>query len=313
MKLKIWIAMISVYIVWGGTYLAIRFAVKSFPPFMIASVRWLLAGSILYLWMRLSGNAKPSRKQWKTTAVVGLCLLVGGNGLLSWAEKEIASSVAAITIGTVPLWIVVIDALRPSGVKPNFRTVLGVLIGFIGIFILINPFQAAVQFNPGELLSLAALIGAAIFWSIGSIYSRDKHSDLPEKPLMASGMEMLAGAVGLFLVSMILGEWREFNPIDINSQALIGFGYLLIFGSFIGYVSYSWLLGVASTPLVSTYAYVNPLVAVLLGGVLADEIINARILTATIMIVGAVILTNTTRLRSVSSKRKTKLSDIEYD
>ena len=279
----------------------------------MAFARWSIAGLILYTWMRLSGSPAPSLAQWKTTAIVGVCLLVGGNGLLSWAEQEVASSVAAITIGSVPLWIVVIDAVRPNGIRPNLRTVIGVLLGFLGIFILINPFKELIEVNQENGFRCLLCLALRSFWSIGSIYSRENHSNLPEKPLLASGMEMLAGAVGLFLTGTFLGEWKAINLSGITPQALLGFGYLIVFGSFVGYVSYSWLLGVASTPLVSTYAYVNPLVAVLLGGLLAGELINGRVLAAAFLIVGAVFLTNSTRLQKDAVRRKTDMADLKGD
>lgn len=311
--MRIWAAMCSVYIFWGATYLAIRFAVESFPPFLMASIRWSIAGLVLYGWMRLSGAERPNFVQWKTAAIVGLCLLVGGNGLVSWAEQEVASSIAAITIGSVPLWIVMIDAVRPKGVKPNTRTVLGILIGFLGIFILINPLESSNQLSSREWLSMLAILGAAFFWSIGSIFSRENIRKLPDKPLMASAMEMLAGAALLLLTGTILGEWKMVDLSRIQPHSLVGLVYLVIFGSLVGYVSYSWLLGVASTPLVSTYAYVNPLVAVLLGGLLGGEAVTLRVISAGILIIGAVFLTTTSQLAGMARRKSIEWTDLDPD
>jgi len=295
MKVKIWLAMFCVYIFWGGTYLAISFAVDSLPPFLMASARWFIAGTILFAWKRLAGVSRPTSTQWKTTAVVGLFLVLGGNGLLSWAEQHVASGVSAVLIGSIPLWIVVVDTVRPGGFRPTRQTSLGVLVGFIGILVLINPFNGSGSTLSGERIGVLALLMAALFWSIGSVYSREHHTDMPDEPLLASGMEMLAGGAGLLVVGTLRGEWQSLSLTQVSTNSLLGFAYLVIFGSLIAYASYSWLLGVAPTPLVATYAYVNPLIAILLGSLLANEPINLQIIIATIIIVGSVFLTNSSR------------------
>jgi drug/metabolite transporter (DMT)-like permease len=305
-KVKIWLAMVCVYIFWGGTYLAIRYAVQSLPPFLMAGTRWMIAGLIFFSWMRLSGAPRPTLRQWKTTGVVGLLLLVGGNGLLSWAEQSVVSSVAAVLIGSVPLWIVIVDALRPGGIRPGWQTTAGVLVGFIGILVLVDPFNLAEAETRTDILGVLVLLLAALFWSIGSIYSREHHGDMPDQPLLASGMEMLVGGLGLFAAGTLRGEWGAVNLAAVSPESLLGIAYLVLFGSLVAYASYSWLLGVAPTPLVSTYAYVNPLVAVLLGSLLAQETVDLRILLATFLIVGAVLLTNTTRWRRLSGQRKVR-------
>ncbi len=310
MKIKIWLALISLYIVWGSTYLAIRFAVETIPPFLMAGTRNLTAGLILYVWMRVSKKGKPTRSEWKTAGIIGLFLLVGGNGLVSWSEQRVVSSIAAVIVGSMPLWIVLIDAIRPGGSKPFWLTVAGVVLGFVGILILVNPFGSSNDSNAVDTVGAVALLIASLLWSIGSIYSRENHQKLPNQPLLASGMEMLVGGVGLFVVGTLAGEWGRLDVANISFSSIAGLAYLIFFGSIVGFASYSWLLGVAPTPLVATYAYVNPLVAVFLGSMIADEPVNLQIIFSALLIVGAVVIINTTtwwrsmgRLRSSTSRR----------
>jgi drug/metabolite transporter (DMT)-like permease len=294
LKVKIWLGMLSIYTVWGSTYLAIRFAVETLPPFLMAATRHLTAGLIIFTWMRLSGAPKPTVKQWKTTGVVGLFLLLGGNGFVSWAEQHVVSGVAAVLVGSVPLWIVLFDSFRQGGRRPSWQTVAGALIGFAGIVILINPLGQGDSSQSIHKMGALMLLIAALSWSIGSIYSRENHDNMPKQPMLASGMELIVGGAGLLVTGTIFGEWSKLNLAAISSNSLLGLGYLIVFGSLVGFASYSWLLGVAPTPLVSTYAYVNPLVAVVLGNLLAQEPLNLRIILATLLIVGAVVMINTT-------------------
>jgi len=296
MRVRIWLAMLAVYIFWGSTYLAIRYAVESIPPFLMAASRHCIAGLILFAWMRTKGTPLPKLSQWRVTVVMGLFLLLGGNGLLVWAEQRVISSVAALMIGSVPLWIVLVDTLRRGGKRPGWQVVAGVLVGFIGIVFLINPFGDTGSGKEIDFLGAVALLFAALSWAIGSIYGREHHAELPREPLLATSMEMLGGGMGLLLVGTFTGEWNKLNLSTITSNSLLGLGYLILFGSLIAFAAYTWLLGVAPTPLVSTYAYVNPLVAIILGSLIADEPITPRIIFAALVIVGAVVLINTEQM-----------------
>jgi drug/metabolite transporter (DMT)-like permease len=296
MRLKIWLAMLAVYIFWGSTYLAIRYAVGTMPPFLMAASRHCIAGLILFAWMRIKGAPMPKLSQWRVTAVMGLFLLLGGNGLLVRAEQRVISSVAALMIGSVPLWIVLVDGLRPGGSRPGWQVIAGVVVGFIGIVVLINPFGQPGSSEAIDVFGAVALLTAALSWAIGSIYGREHHAELPKSPLLATSMEMLSGGAGLLLVGTFSGEWSRLNLGAITTNSLLGLGYLIIFGSLIAFAAYTWLLGVAPTPLVSTYAYVNPLVAILLGSVIALEPITPQIIIAALVIVGAVVLINTENL-----------------
>ncbi len=290
MKLKIWLALLSVYIIWGSTYLAIRYAVGTIPPFLMSATRMLTAGAILFTWMRASGTPKPTFNEWKVAGIIGIFLLVGGNGLVTWAETRVISSVTAVIIGSMPLWIVLLDAFRPGGIKPHWQTMTGVIIGFLGILLLIDPFKLSQSSQSVDLIGALAVILAALFWSIGSIYGRENHAQLPKTPLLVSGMEMLVGGLGLLLVGTVSGEWSQLNLAAVSLNSLLGLGYLIVFGSIIAFASFSWLLGAAPTPLVATYAYVNPLVAVVLGNLIAHEPISLRLVVSTLIIVGAVVM-----------------------
>ncbi|MEW6402300.1 MAG: drug/metabolite exporter YedA [Chloroflexota bacterium] len=312
MKTKIWIALLALYIVWGSTYLAIRFAVETIPPFFHAGVRFLVSGIILLIWRRASGDALPTRRQWINAAIIGLLLLLGGNGLVSWAEQTIPSGIAALIIGSVPLFLVVMEALRPGGVKPNWPAILGLVVGFGGIYLLVDPTDisgSGMKLNP---FGVGALLIACLLWALGSVYS--KSADLPKSSLMTTGAEMFAGSIGLFLVSAITGEWSRYDPSAISMQSVLGLLYLIFIGSLIGFVSYGWLLQNAPISLVATYAYVNPVVAVLLGNWLAAEPLEPRIWIAAAIIIGSVVLINTTK-KSASETRviKERVSESSSD
>jgi len=298
MKTKIWLALLALYIIWGSTYLAIRLVVETIPPFFSAGSRFLVSGVVLFLWRRAAGDALPSPKQWRSVIIVGIFLLLGGNGLVSFAEQFIPSGITALIIGSTPLWMATIEAVRPGGVKPNWQAALGLLIGFGGIFMLVGPGELTGNAQSIDPLGVGMLLLASLFWSIGSIYSRGV--EMPKSSLMSTSGQMLAGSVLLFAVSLAAGEWRGLDLGNVTLQSWLGLLYLIIVGSLVGFVSYGWLLQNAPISLVSTYAYVNPLVAVFLGAWLAEEVINVRILIAGLVIIGSVILIN----RSKSSQVK---------
>ncbi|MBE9474559.1 MAG: EamA family transporter [Chloroflexi bacterium] len=284
----IWSALIAIYIVWGSTYLAIRFAVETMPPFLTAGFRFLIAGGVLYIFRRLRGDKAPLRLEWRSAAIVGLFLLVGGNGGLMWAEQRVVSGIAALLIASVPLWIALLDSLRPGGRRPDRWVIVGVLAGFAGIIILIGPAQLIGIEGQVDLVGAVVLLLAALAWAAGSLYNRG--AKLPDSPLLGTGMEMLAGSLGLFILGTVTGEWGQMEITSFSTRSLLGFAYLVVFGSWVGFASYVWLLRVAPTMLVSTYAYVNPLVAILLGSLLAGEAMTPRVILAAMFILGSVVL-----------------------
>ncbi len=301
--LSIWSALLAVYIVWGSTYLGIRIAVETIPPFLMAGIRFLIAGSLLYGFQRLRGDPPPTRQQWFSAAAIGMLMLVGGNGLLSLAEQRVPSGIAALVVGSGPLWMVLLDLLgfarfgakgRPHlRLKPTWKTILGVVVGFLGIAILISPSELTGMAGNIDLGGAAVVTLAAFFWAAGSLYSRG--AELPSSPLIGTSMEMLMGGVGLIILGDLTREWGQFHLQAISLRSFVGLAYLIIFGSLVGYTCYTWLLRSAPTALVSTYAYVNPLVAILLGSLLAQEPVTPRVLVAAAVILGAVVLITLTQ------------------
>jgi len=293
MKTKVWIALLALYIVWGSTYLAIRFSVETIPPFLHASIRFLISGAILFLWRRAAGDAIPTKSNWKSAAIVGTLLLLGGNGLVALAEKNIPSGIAALVISTSPFWLVLFESLRSGGTKPNWQSVIGLVIGFGGVFLLIGPDEITGSGQQFNTFSVILLLIAPFLWSLGSIYARG--ADMPKSTLISTGMQMLAGSVALFVVSVVTGELNGFSFGEVSMRSWWGLLYLITFGSLVGFVSYGWLLHNAPVSLTSTYAYVNPVVAVILGWLLADEALDTRIVIASAIIIGSVILINSAR------------------
>jgi drug/metabolite transporter (DMT)-like permease len=298
MKARIWPALIAVYIVWGSTYLAIRYVVQEMPPFLSAGVRFLISGAILVFWQRLRGSPAPTRREWGSATIIGFFLLLGGNGLLAWAEQIIPSGIASLFIGATPLWMALLDTLRLGGIRLSWLTWTGVLAGFIGIALLANPWRNGLDGLHLDTWGVIVLLLAALSWSIGSLYSRK--APLPASPLMGTGMEMLAGSLGLFAFGSLVGEWGQLDLSAITARSLFGLLYLITFGSLIGFVSYTWLLRNAPTPLVSTYAYVNPLVAILLGALLGSEPVTWRVGISALIILSSVGIINFSRARAAA-------------
>lgn len=302
MKIRIWIPLIAIYLIWGSTYLAIRFAIETIPPFLMASSRFLFPGFLLYFWRRVAGDPRPSLLEWRSTIVIGLLLLVGGNGGVTWAEQFIPSGVAALIIGSVPLWIIVLNLFKPEGRHLDKVVIYGAILGFFGIALLIGPsqlFGTSSNINP---LGVIAILLAAIFWSAGSLFGRNAH--LPTSPLLSTGMEFIAGGIGLFILSGLTGEFSKFSFSLISVRSFLSLIYLMVFGSLIGFVAYTWLLRNAPITLVSTYAYVNPLIAILIGHRLAQEPLNLRIFTAAVIIISSVFLINNNIIKNSPSKQK---------
>lgn len=296
MKTKLWIALLALYIVWGSTYLAIRFAVETIPPFMHAALRFLISGAILYIWRRMSGDEAPTFSNWKATAVVGAALLLGGNGLVAWAEQTVPSGIAALMISTSPFWLVMFEAFRSGGGKPTWQSIAGLILGFGGVFLLIGPAEVFGTSGRFDTFGIILLLLAPISWSMGSIYARG--ADMPRSTLLGTGMEMLAGAVALLIVSLFKGEFNGFSLGQVSTQSWLGLLYLITFGSLVGFVAYGWLLQNAPVSLLSTYAYVNPVVAVILGWLFANEKLTPQMGIASAIIIGSVILINSARQSS---------------
>ena len=288
-------AFAAVYVIWGSTYLAIRFAIETLPPFMMAGARFLCAGGLLYAYARLHGAPRPAGRHWRTALIVGGLLLLAGNGGVVWAEQRVPSGLAALLVAVVPAWMVLLDWARPGGVRPGRRVALGVALGLAGLVLLVGPGQIAGS-GRVDLLGAGVLMLGSLCWAIGSVYSR--HAPVPDSPLLFTGMEMLAGGVLLTLAGGAVGNWTHFSPGVVSLRSLLAAGYLVIFGSLIGFTCYVWLLRTVPVHRAATYAYVNPVVAVFLGWALAGEPLTLRTLLAAAVSVTAVVLITTYQQRS---------------
>ena len=269
-----------IYVVWGSTYLAIHWGVETIPPFGMGAVRFLAAGSMLYAWCRFRGAKKPTKSQWKASAVVGTMLLFVGNGAVSWASQRVPSGLTSVIVATVPLWLVLCELWQ--GKRPDLIKVIGVLIGLAGVALLVMPTGTATA--TVDPVGAGVLALGSLSWTIGSLYSRTARQ--AESPALAIAMQMLVGGSLLLTLSLALGEWTPDLHVTLRSAASLL--YLIVFGSLIGFSTYMWLLKVASPTAVGTYAYVNPAVAVLLGVLLAGERLPAQAVAAMTVILGGV-------------------------
>jgi drug/metabolite transporter (DMT)-like permease len=282
-------AFAAVYIFWGSTYLAIKYAIETLPPFLMAGSRFIFAGSILYLWARFSKDyEKPTLKQWRTSFIVGTLLLLGGNGGVVLAQHYISSSLAALLVATEPFWIVLLGWLWLKGTRPNWKVALGLLIGFLGVYLLIGGQGSAAESGSGQILGAFFVICGAFSWALGSMYGL--RATTPKSSALTAGMQMLCGGLALTLVGTLKGEWTNFNIAEVSANSWFAVGYLIVFGSLIGFTAYSWLLKNAAAAMVSTYAYVNPVVAVFLGWLIAGESFTTQMLLGAGIIIGSVAL-----------------------
>jgi drug/metabolite transporter (DMT)-like permease len=278
-------AFAAVYLLWGATFLAIRFGVETLPPYLLAGLRFLTAGAVLYGWTRWRGAERPTAANWRAAALVGSLLLVGGNGSVSWAQQRVPSGMAAMIIASSPIWMVLLDWLRPRGVRPHVIVFVGLVLGLAGLLLLVRPDPSGTRMDP---LGTAALLFASISWAVGSIYSR--HARLPRTMLLATGMEMLAGGAILLVASAVTGQLDGFDPRAVSIRSIVSLAYLIVGGSLIGFTAYIWLLRVTSPARAATYAFVNPVVAVLLGWMFAGEAITPQILLGSAVVAAGVAL-----------------------
>lgn len=277
---------LAVYVIWGSTYFAIRIGLESFPPLLLAGTRHIGAGLLLYAIFRRSGT-RPARAQWVTAAITGLLLLFGGNGGVCWAEQSVPSGITALLVATVTLWMVLVDWLRPGGHRPSARVLFGIVIGFAGMLVLVGPARLG---NSGRVdpVGAAVLVLASFSWACGSLYS--KHGSLPSSPLLGAGMQALCGGAALWVVGLLSGEGSRLHPAAISLRAWLAIGYLILFGSCIGFSAYIYILKKSTAARVATYAFVNPIVALLLGWAFGGEGLSARTLLAGVVILTAVVL-----------------------
>jgi drug/metabolite transporter (DMT)-like permease len=296
------LAFAIIYVIWGSTYLAIRVAVETLPPLLSGAARFLIAGGVLLAVLRARGMKMPSAPQWKHSMVVGLLLLLGGNGLVVWAEKTISSGLAALLVALAPVWFALLDWLRPAGVRPRWRTVVGIVIGFAGIVLLVNGRGADASGN-GTLLGSLAVVAAGISWAGGSLYS--KHVPNAASPWMNAATQMLCGGAGLLVAGVLVGEPFRTNWSAVSGRSVAALVYLIVFGSWIAFSAYVWLLQVSTPSRVSTYAYVNPVIAVFLGWALLHEMVTAQMFVGMFVVLAGVITISLPRRSGVHITQST--------
>jgi drug/metabolite transporter (DMT)-like permease len=276
----------AVYVLWGSTYLAIRFAVASLPPLLMAGTRHLIAGVLLYAIMRLRGTPRPTRINWQSAVLLGALLLLGGNGLVSMAEETVPSGITALMVAAVPFWMVLLNAADKRS-WPRLSVLGGLLLGVIGLAILVFPAGGR---TPHHLdpMGLLMLLGATFSWAVGSLYAH--RARLPASTFLGISMEMIAGGILCWLVGLGIGEGSGLHPSAFTAKSLAAVTYLVCFGSLLGFSAYVWLLKVTTPARASTYAFVNPAIAVMLGWAFAGEALTWRIALAGSVIVAAVCL-----------------------
>jgi drug/metabolite transporter (DMT)-like permease len=300
--LAIWAGIVVLYLVWGSTYLAIRVAVVTIPAILLSAMRFIPAGVILTAAIIATSRGKlvrPSLVQVRDASIVGFCLIGGGMGLVTWSERVVPSGIAALLVALMPMWVGVLARVG-FGVRMARRAVAGTLIGLAGVALLAGPSIAG---GGAEVPGLLALLISPMGWATGSLYGA-RRAVLPKPALLATGIQMLAGGTLLLVVATILGETAAFNPAAVAPEAWLGLGYLCVVGSLVGYVTFSWLISVAPLPKVTTYAYVNPVVAVALGSVILGEALDVRTLIAAAVIIAGVVLIVSAPARGPSQPRE---------
>jgi drug/metabolite transporter (DMT)-like permease len=276
---------LSIYLIWGSTYLAIRYAVETIPPLYTAGFRHLFAGSILLVWC-LAKGLRPTWAQIRASIVIGVFFFLIGHGTLHWAEQKVPSGLASLLIASEPIWVFLLTAAAARHWRLNATLLAGILLGFGGVGLLMG--RSALNSGPGVFVGSLAVVVGALSWSVGIVYSRRSH--LSGHPLLLSALSLLAGSAQLLLVGTAVGEYRGFSFASVSLRSWLALGYLILFGSVVAFTAYNWLLEHYSPTLVATHTYVNPIVAVLLGWLFAGEAVTLNVLLSTAMVIGAVML-----------------------
>ncbi|MBX9929002.1 MAG: EamA family transporter [Gemmatimonadaceae bacterium] len=291
-------AFAAVYLVWGSTYLAMRIALEAMPPFAVGAVRFLAAGIPLYLVLRLRGAARPTPREWRSATIVGTLLFLGGNGGVLWSELYAPSGVVALLVGMVPLWLMLIGWWRGVAV-PRALDFFGVALGLAGVALLVHP-DGGRGAGGVNLVGAGIMVVSTLAWSVGTFVARA--APMPAVPLLGGAMEMVTGGAALALAAQLHGEWATIAWTSIPASAWWSLAYLAVFGSLVAFTAYRWLLGVTTSAMVGTYAFVNPIVAVALGSWFAAEPFGRRELAAMLVIVGAVALLTRPGARAVPAE-----------
>src|SRR6266699_1436112 len=291
------LAFLSIYLIWGSTYLAIRYAVETIPPLYTAGLRHLTAGTILLAWC-LAKRLRPTWAQIRASIIIGVFFFLIGHGTLHWAEQKVPSGLASLIIASEPIWVFLLTAIAARQWRWNASLLAGIFLGFGGVGLLMG--RSALNSGPGVFVGSLAVVLGAFGWSVGIVYSRRSH--LSGHPLLLSALSLLAGSIQLLLAGTIAGEYRRFPLATVTPRSWLALAYLILFGSVVAFTAYNWLLEHYSPTLVATHTYVNPIVAVFLGWLFAGEVVTLNVILSTVMVIGAVMLVDrgTARLQQAS-------------
>lgn len=284
-RVTVVLCFLAIYLIWGSTYLAIRYAVESIPPLYTAGLRHLFAGSILFIWC-LAKRLRPTWAQVRASIIIGFFFFLIGHGSLHWAEQKVPSGLASLLIASEPIWVFLLSAAAAKQWHWNASLLTGSFLGLVGVGLLMG--RSALTSVPGMFVSSLAVVISALSWSIGVVYSRRSH--LSGNPLLLSALSLLAGSVQLLLVGTIAGEYKGFSLASVSLRSWLSLGYLILFGSVVAFTAYNWLMEHYSPTLVATHTFINPIVAVLLGWFLAGEAVTLNVLLSAAMVVSAVVL-----------------------
>jgi len=292
-RLAVVLAFAAIYVIWGSTYLGIRIAVETLPPFLMAGTRFIVAGMLLLAWLSWTRKVRPTPRQWRDNAIAGALLLLGGNGLVAWAEQTIPSGIATLVISIGPVFMVLLDWLvlvaggdPGRGARPTIATFAGLALGLLGLALLVGPDIAGNSSTPLGGGRVLGLVVACATWSLGSLYIR--YARQPAEPLTGSALQMLTGGGWLLAAAWLHGDFAQFDGAAVTVRSVVAWAYLVVVGSLVGFTTYVWLMKVSTPARVSTYAYVNPVVAVFLGWLIAGERVSGRMLLAAAVIVAGV-------------------------
>jgi drug/metabolite transporter (DMT)-like permease len=302
-RIQLILGFAAIYLIWGSTYLGIRYAVETIPPLLMMGMRHSVAGALVYAWARRRGAAAPELRQWLYAAIAGAFLFLGSHGSLAWAEQRVPSGLAALLCATLPLWTVLLARIGGAERALGGRAWTGLALGFSGVALLIGPDALRQRL---DVLPAATVLLGAFLWSVGTIYS--KGARMPSSTVLSAAMQMMSGGILLFIAGTATGEVNQLHLSSITARSVLSLAYLIVFGSVIAFTAFTWLVQVSTPSMVSTYAYVNPVIAVFVGWALAAEPLGLRTLVATgVILAGVALVTTRRKLPATEDARRTAL------
>jgi drug/metabolite transporter (DMT)-like permease len=310
--LLVWTAILILYVVWGSTYLAIRVAVETIPPFVMGAVRFSIAGSVMIgvsVVLARGRMARPTGRELRDAAIVGICLMFGGMGLVSWSEQTIPSGIAGVVVATMPVWVAIYGRAFFGERLPGLA-IAGIVVGLLGVAVLVG--QGVAVDSTFDPLGIAALLMSPMAWAVGTTFAA-RRARLPADPILATGLEMFSGSIVLAVAAVLSGELATFRPADVAPEAILGTAYLTIAGSLIAFTSFVWVIRHAPLPLVTTYAFVNPVIAVFLGALLLHESVGpVQLAAGGVIVVGvALLIVSRSRMRAPEAQPEFRSGDHE--